>query len=168
MTIDLSGIGSAQVIALLPVAISSRINKRFLKRCMRSTRSICSHHSRKRASCPLVVIIVFLLSDTGTLVVIITVVIAAASQSEGQTKQDCGRNTHLCFLPSALLRVERQPAVHGCYRPRCGGSAWRQSGGRGRRRRCSGTKSPQLYLRTKADIERTGLRIQRDTGKKRL
>jgi hypothetical protein len=37
-----------------------------------------------------------------------------------------------------LLGVERQPAVHRCYR-----------------------------LSTKADIERTGLRIQRDTGKKR-
>ena len=72
------------------------------------------HHSRERASCRLVVIIVFLLSDAGTLIVIIIAVVATASQSEGQTKQDCSRNTHLCFLPSVLPIVERQPAVHGC------------------------------------------------------
>jgi hypothetical protein len=112
MTIDFSGIGSAQVIVLLPLAMSSRINKCFLEIYMWLTRSIRSHHSRERASCRLVVII-FLLSDTGTLIIIIAV-ITAASQSEDQTKQDCGRNTHLCFLPSALFEVERQPAVHGC------------------------------------------------------
>jgi hypothetical protein len=122
MTVDFSGIGSAQVIVLLPIAMSSRINKRFLERYMWPTQSICFRHSRERASCRLVIII-FLLSDAGTLIIIITVVITAASQSEGQTKQDRGRNTHLCFLPSALLEVERQPAVNGCYRPRCGGSA---------------------------------------------
>jgi hypothetical protein len=31
----------------------------------------------------------------------------------------------------------------------------------------AGRKCPQLDLRTKTDIERIGLRIQRDTGKKR-
>jgi hypothetical protein len=31
----------------------------------------------------------------------------------------------------------------------------------------AGRKCPQPDLSTKADIERTGLRIQRDTGKKR-